>query len=174
MNAKFTQVVEKYLSEAAGLAQEEQHQQLQPLHLAIPMLEDPGGIFKQAVIKASGQDAYAGLMRTLRKRLVRLPRIDPAPDDVFPSKDFSAMLKKAQKLQRDRGDTYLGADTLLLALLGDSDIGQLLGEVGIVRNAVETALKEVRPLVSSGRGLGGGGTPSVGLIVQQTAPVGLY
>jgi ATP-dependent Clp protease ATP-binding subunit ClpB len=148
MNAKFTQVVEKDLSEAAGLAQEEQHQQLQPLHLAIPMLEDPAGIFKQAVIKASGQDAYAGLMRTLRKKLVRLPRIDPAPDDVFPSKDFSAMLKKAQKLQKDRGDTYLGADTLLLALLGDSDMGLLLGEVGIVRNAVESALKEVRPQVS--------------------------
>lgn len=37
------------------------------------------GIGKQAVLRASGEDAYASLMRALSKKLVRLPVIDPAP-----------------------------------------------------------------------------------------------
>jgi ATP-dependent Clp protease ATP-binding subunit ClpB len=82
MNAKFTQKVEAYLSAAAEMAQENSHQQLSPVHLAIAIFEDPEGVGKQAAVKAAGEDTWKSLLRTLRKRLVRIPVVDPAPDQV--------------------------------------------------------------------------------------------
>lgn len=97
---------------------------------------------------ATGTETYQSLLRTLRKRLVRLPTIDPAPDQVYPSKDFSAVLKKAQQDQKKRGDTYLGVDVLLLALLNDSEITAAIAETGLTKGSIENALQEVRPAVS--------------------------
>lgn len=98
----------------------------------------------------TGAETYASLIRCLRKRLVRLPTIDPAPDQVYPSKDFSAVLKRAQQDQKKRGDTYLGVDVLLLALLGDGEISAAIAEAGLTKNKIEQALKDVRPEVSMG------------------------
>jgi ATP-dependent Clp protease ATP-binding subunit ClpA len=83
---------------------------------------------------------------------VRLPQIDPAPDSVYPSKDFTAVLKRAQQEQKRRGDAYLGVDVLLLALLHDGEVGAAIGEAGMAKQALESALKEVRPEVSAGEG----------------------
>lgn len=95
----------------------------------------------------AGAETYASLMRCLRKRMVRLPTISPAPDEVYPSKEFSAVLKKAQQDQKKRGDTYLGVDVLLAALLGDGEISTAIGEAGLTKNSIEAALKDVRPEV---------------------------
>jgi ATP-dependent Clp protease ATP-binding subunit ClpB len=83
----------------------------------------------------------------LRKRLVRLPQIDPAPDNVYPSKDFTAVVKRAQQEQKRRQDAYLGVDVLLLALLHDGDVAAAIGEAGMAKQSLENALKEVRPEV---------------------------
>lgn len=37
---------------------------------------------KQAVLKGGEEDTYRAVLRVLRKRLVRLPTVDPAPDQV--------------------------------------------------------------------------------------------
>lgn len=79
---------------------------------------------------------------------MRLPTIDPAPDQVYPSKDFSAVLKKAQQDQKKRGDTYLGVDVLLLALLTDSEIAAAIQEAGLTKQGIENAIRDVRPAVS--------------------------
>jgi ATP-dependent Clp protease ATP-binding subunit ClpA len=79
---------------------------------------------------------------------VRLPTIDPAPEQVYPSKDFSAVLKRAQQDQKKRGDTYLGVDVLLLAMLGDGEISAAIAEAGLTKSSIEGALKDVRPEVS--------------------------
>ena len=57
------------------------------------------------------------------------------------------MLKKAQQDQKKRGDTYLGVDVLLLALLGDSEVSAAITESGITKHSIENALKDVRPSV---------------------------
>lgn len=67
---------------APASAQEHKHQQLAPLHLAVAVFDDPGGVGKQAAIKAAGDEAYKSLLRCLRKRLVRLPMVEPPPEQV--------------------------------------------------------------------------------------------
>lgn len=147
---KFTDAVTGFLQSAAALAEEEQQQQLTPLHLAVPMFDE--GLGKQAVIKASGDEAWRSLCRTLRKRLVRLPKVQGSDaGEVFMGPALSKVIKQAQKDQRARGDTYLGADVLLQALLHDSDVQAAMGEAGVMPTTVESALKEVRPQVRGGK-----------------------
>lgn len=147
MNAKFTSKVESYIATAAELAQENSHQQLTPIHLAIAIFEDNEGVGKQAAVKCAGEETYKSLLRTLRKRLVRLPAIDPPPDQCYPSKDFTSVVKKAQTEQKRRQDAYLGVDVLLLSLINDSEVSAAIAEAGVTKHAIENALKEVRPQV---------------------------
>lgn len=145
MNAKFTSKVESYIAAAAELAQENSHQQLTPIHLAIAIFEDNEGVGKQAAVKCAGEETYKSLLRTLRKRLVRLPAIDPPPDQCYPSKEFTSVVKKAQTEQKRRQDAYLGVDVLLLSLINDSEVSAAIAEAGVTKRAIENALKEVRP-----------------------------
>jgi ATP-dependent Clp protease ATP-binding subunit ClpB len=140
---KFTDAVTGFLQSAATLAEEESQQQIAPLHVAVPMFEE--GIGKQAVVKAAGDEAWRSLCRTLRKRLVRLPKVQGSESEVFIGPQLSSVLKKAQKEQRARGDAYLGADVLLLSLIHDADVASAMGEAGVTPATVEAAVKEVRP-----------------------------
>ncbi|GBG00245.1 chaperone [Raphidocelis subcapitata] len=141
---KFTDAVTGFLQAAVALAEEGGQQQVTPLHLAVPVFDE--GLGKQAVAKAAGNDAWASLCRTLRKRLVRLPKVSGADaGEVFVGPALGALLKKAQKEQRARGDAYLGADVLLTTLIHDADVAAAMGEAGVTPAAVEAAVKEVRP-----------------------------
>ena len=70
-----------------------------------------------------------------------------AAGDVFLGSAANAVIKKAQKDQRARGDAYLGVDVLLVALIHDSDVATAMAEAGVTPTAVESAVKEVRPQV---------------------------
>ena len=142
--AKFTDAVAGFLQAAAALAEEHQQQAITPLHLAVPVFDE--GLGKQAVVKACGQEAWASLCRTLRKRIVRLPKVaGDAATDVFMAPQLSSVIKKAQKEQRSRGDAYLGVDVLLGALVHDADVAAAMGEAGVTPTAVAAAVSESRP-----------------------------
>lgn len=71
------------------------------------------------------------IQRQLRKKLVRLPSISPAPDSAQPDQAFRKTLSAAQKIKKESGDAYLGVDTLLRALVETSkDMQEALNEAG--------------------------------------------
>jgi ATP-dependent Clp protease ATP-binding subunit ClpB len=80
--SKFTQKTIETLNNAQELAQENSHQQVTPIHVAIKLLEDPEGIAKQAILRNSNEETLRSILRVLNKKLVRLPSIDPPPDQV--------------------------------------------------------------------------------------------
>jgi ATP-dependent Clp protease ATP-binding subunit ClpA len=73
---------------------------------------------------------YRSISRLLRKKLVRLPQISPAPDSTVPSKDFSKVLAKANELRKSNGDSFMGVDVLLEALIENKVIQEALNEAG--------------------------------------------
>ena len=77
-----------------------------------------------------GEDTCRSIVRLLKKKLVKLPQISPAPDSTVPSKDFSKVLAKANELKKAHGDSFLGVDVLLEALLENKDIQEALNEAG--------------------------------------------
>jgi ATP-dependent Clp protease ATP-binding subunit ClpB len=128
--SKFTQKVVAALSSAQELAQESSHAQLTPVHLAVVLFEDPEGIAKQAVLKVGNEETLKSIIRVLRKKLVRLPAISPAPDQVDLSNDMKKVLTAAGKAQKKNNDTYLGNDTLLQAVLDSKEVAGALEEAG--------------------------------------------
>jgi hypothetical protein len=58
---------------------------------------------------AAHMGAQAGLGNGSRLACRRQPTVEPPPDDVYLSADLKKALQQATKLQKKRGDSFLGA-----------------------------------------------------------------
>lgn len=85
---KITERVQTALSTAVTLAQDSAHAQLTPTHLAIALFEDDAGIARSATLKIGAEDGWHSIKRILRRRLDKLPRVTPPPDEVAMGKDL--------------------------------------------------------------------------------------
>ncbi|MEW5297915.1 MAG: hypothetical protein WDW36_001093 [Sanguina aurantia] len=129
---------------AISLAAEHGHQQLTCLHVAVVLFEDASGLARSVLAKLGGDGSWKSVCRTLRKRLLLLPKIDPAPEQVSLSKDLNKALTAASKMQKDRKDSYLGVDLLLKAVLSAPAVAEALTEAGLSHSQVESALQDVK------------------------------
>lgn len=155
---EFTDRGKQALEDAMTLAEQYAHSQLLPVHLAVSLLDPPpdlskdqqnptpganSSLFKQVVEKALGDPQV--LDRTLKKSLVRLPSQDPPPENVTMSPSFSAVLKKANELQKTQKDTYIAVDHLITALAEDPSIANALKEANIPKTKlVSDAVQSIR------------------------------
>lgn len=153
---EFTDRGKKALEDAMALAEQYAHSQLLPVHLAVSLLDPPpdqskdqqnappgsnNSLFRQVIERAHGDPQQ--LDRALKKSLVRLPSQDPPPENVSMAPSFSAVLRKAQELQKTQKDTYVAVDHLITALSEDPVIANALKEANIpkpklVQDAVQT------------------------------------
>ena len=79
---KFTRKTQEAIQNAAELAQDNSHAQISPVHIAIVLFEDPEGLAKQAVLREGSDETLRSILRVLKKKLVRLPSVDPPPERV--------------------------------------------------------------------------------------------
>ncbi|KDD76020.1 hypothetical protein H632_c393p2, partial [Helicosporidium sp. ATCC 50920] len=141
---KITSKVAEAVNASRSLALEHAQQALTPLHLATVLVEDVEGVARQALLRAGGEEAPRSVTRVLRRAVGKLPSIDPPPDDVFLSADLKRTLQAATKLQKKKGDAFLGVDVLLSALLETREVQAALAESGVSRTAVQEALDTAR------------------------------
>ena len=127
---RWTQKTISALSAAQQLAQENGHQQVTPVHLAIVLHEDEEGIGKHVILRVANDETVRSILRVLKKQLVRLPTVDPPPDQADLSSALRKVLQQASKLQKDSSDSFVGVDTLLRALLDAKEISSALEEAG--------------------------------------------
>ncbi|KAK9841119.1 hypothetical protein WJX74_000311 [Apatococcus lobatus] len=141
--SKFTQKVTQTFIAAQDLSKEHSHGLLTPVHLIAALLAEDG-IARQVLTAVGNEQTWQSVQRLINKRLVRLPSISPAPEDVSASPDLQKTLHKAGKLQKEKGDAYLGVDVLLLALLDSSNFKEALTGAGTSKSQVEAAINEMR------------------------------
>ncbi|RMZ52196.1 hypothetical protein APUTEX25_001586, partial [Auxenochlorella protothecoides] len=141
---KITSKVAEMVNAARDLALESSHQQITPSHLAIAMLDDRQGVPAQALARVGGEEAVASVLRVLKKGLVRQPAVDPPPDEAYLSNDLKKVFATATKLQKAKGDGFLGIDVVFEALLGNKVVAAALAESGVGKAQVETALADSR------------------------------
>lgn len=137
------------------LAREGSHQQFSALHLAAALFDDPDGVAKQAVLRMTGGDAatLASVRRTLKGALAKLPSVSPAVDQPEFAADALKALREATKQQKERKDSYLGADLLLSAVLESSKaVGAALADAGVARAQL---IKAVSDVARGGETIGG-------------------
>lgn len=106
---KVTQKVAEIINAARDVALESSHQQLTPLHVAFALFNDPEGIARQAVLQVGNEDSLKSVQRVLQKALVRQPSISGADaGEVYMSGDLKKAFQAATKLQKQKGDSFLG------------------------------------------------------------------
>jgi ATP-dependent Clp protease ATP-binding subunit ClpB len=131
------------LGEAERLARQESHQTVEPEHLLAALLADPEGVIAP-LLHALGQSP-----RTLRdqvtERLARLPKVYGSDQQPVLSPTARRVLERAFSEAAALHDDYVSTEHLLLAMLeGATEAARLLSAAGVSRDAVLTALQEVR------------------------------
>ncbi|KAJ8452273.1 hypothetical protein Cgig2_006078 [Carnegiea gigantea] len=142
---KFTHKTNEALVAAHELAMSSGHAQFTPLHVATVLMSDPSGILHQAVSHAGGSDEAANSVeRVFKKALKNLPSQTPPPDDIPASTSLIKAIRRAQSLQKSRGDTHLAVDHLILGIIEDSQINDLLKEAGVAMARVKSVVEKLR------------------------------
>ncbi|HEY4440776.1 MAG TPA: ATP-dependent chaperone ClpB [Candidatus Elarobacter sp.] len=140
-----TQRVQEALEAAYQRALRERNTQTTPEHLLAALLEQQDGVVP-AIVLAAGVDPRMVAAR-VNEALARLPRLQGQNADsaaVTISPELSRLLAKADDEAKALNDDYVSAEHLLLAMLQGGSVGSLLQGVGVTRDRVMNALRQVR------------------------------
>ncbi|XP_073115141.1 LOW QUALITY PROTEIN: chaperone protein ClpB1 [Elaeis guineensis] len=144
---KFTHKTNEAIVAAHELAINNGHAQITPLHLAVALIGDPAGLFRQAISNASGgagDSTVASVENVFNRALKKIPSQTPLPDEVPASTSLIKVIRRAQSSKKSRGDTHLAVDQLILGLLEDSQISDCLKEAGISTARVRSEVEKMR------------------------------
>ncbi|GAA6062402.1 hypothetical protein JCM10212_006188 [Sporobolomyces blumeae] len=148
---KYTEATVKTLEAAIALAKDNSNSQLAPAHLASALLDptqsangasQSASLFSSILNKAGAAPELVS--RGLSRFIVRLPAQEPAPDDVSLSPATAKVLREAEKFMKDKNDSFVAQDHLILALCQDNSIATILKEAGTTPERVKQAAQQLR------------------------------
>src|SRR5258707_12444281 len=140
---KFTTKLQEAFAEAQSLALGHDHQQIEPQHLLLALLNQEDGGIAGLVGKAGGNTN--SLKQGLLQSLKQFPKVQGTPGEVHVSRDLGNLLNVAEKDAQKRGDQYIASELFLLACAADKgDTGKLLKSSGLTRQSLEKAVEQVR------------------------------
>ncbi|MHA1804475.1 MAG: ATP-dependent chaperone ClpB [Promethearchaeota archaeon] len=141
----FTIKVQEGLMAAKKLAENHDHQRIEPVHLMLAFLEQPDGITIPLLQKLGINIEH--LRRDLLDELERLPRVTgPGATEILISPSTKILFDNAWKEAELLHDEYLSTEHLLLAMAGADSIPihTIFRHFGITRDRILQALKSVR------------------------------
>jgi ATP-dependent Clp protease ATP-binding subunit ClpB len=141
---KFTIKAQEAVQAAIELAQNANHQAVEPAHILKSLLNDTENVTLQ-VLKKIGV-AIPALREQLEKKFKSFPVVKGASvSGQYLSNNSKALFDKAQKEASDLGDEYISSEHILLGMIGSSsETGSLLKELGVSKDQVLKVLKDVR------------------------------
>jgi ATP-dependent Clp protease ATP-binding subunit ClpB len=139
---KCTEKTRKIILKSHEIAKENKNIQLHPLHMVLALLMDEDGFATNILTKTNTN--VKEFERSVKNKVTKLPKQDPPPADLNLSRTGLEVLHKAQELSTANGDTFIAADNLFLATTKDPQVLEVLKEVGLSLNTLETAIKTVR------------------------------
>jgi ATP-dependent Clp protease ATP-binding subunit ClpB len=142
---QFTVKAQDAVTLAQNISSKHAHQQLEPEHLLLALLEDSEGVPASVITRIGGNiDAlHAEALRVVEQK----PKVYGGESGrVYVSAALEKLFRKAEEEMRGFKDEYISTEHLLLALAGDSDseTGALLGSQGITRKDILAALQSIR------------------------------
>ena len=142
---KYTQKAQEAVLAAQTMAQEENHSQIEPMHLLAALLQQSEGVTPQ-IVNRIGVDRTA-LQRQVQDALQDLPRAVGATAQVGLSRELSQIVRQAEREASNMHDEYVSTEHLFLALVDAADNVRslrFLKELGFTRDKVLTALTNIR------------------------------
>ncbi|MBS3670692.1 ATP-dependent chaperone ClpB [Vreelandella boliviensis] len=140
---KFTAKLQSAIAEAQSLAVGRGHNQLDPAHLLLALLDTKDTGIKALIEKAEGSPSR--LRDGLVQQLDNLPKVGQFDGEVQPSRDFIKLFNLTDREAQKRGDQFIASELVLLAALEmNSAITKLLKDAGINRKSLEAAINSLR------------------------------
>ncbi len=141
---KFTLKAQEAVQASLELAQNANHQAVEPAHILKALLSDPENVTVQ-VLKKIGAST-GGLLEQLEKKIKTFPIVKGASvSGQYLSNNTKALFDKAQKEADDLGDEYISSEHILLGMIGaSSETSSMLKSQGVSRDKVLKVLKDVR------------------------------
>jgi len=139
----FTEKAREALSDAAQLARQYHHNQVEVEHLLAALLAQEGGVVQQVIAKVGGDLAAA--RRILDNELERMPHVYGGSEPGN-SPRLRKLLEDAWSEMSTFHDEYLSVEHLLLAMFNvrDGEVPHVLREAGLTRENVLQALTSIR------------------------------
>jgi ATP-dependent Clp protease ATP-binding subunit ClpB len=140
---RFTEKAAEAFQTANQMALRLGHQQLEPEHLLLALLEQEPGLAVSILRKADVNTE--SLKAQVARDLEKLPRVSGSGDQVYLSGRLNRLVATAESEAKKFKDEYVSVEHMLLALVADSGAaGRALKEVGVSRDRLMKALQEVR------------------------------
>jgi ATP-dependent Clp protease ATP-binding subunit ClpB len=139
---KFTLRGQEAIQSAIELAERNQHQQVEPEHLLIAMLDQPEGIVRPVLGKLGANVAV--ILNDTQAAVARFPRVQGGQQYFSPrlSQIFTAAQKQADKMQ----DEFNSTEHLLLAIVDEKDgeAGKILRQHGVKKDDLAKVIEQMR------------------------------
>src|SRR5438045_1575765 len=139
---KMTEKTQEAIVAAQQHARDNGHSQVDVEHLALALLQQQGGIVPSVLTALNVQPAQ--LASALETELTRQPKVQ-GNVQVTASARLGRVFQQAQRDANELKDEYVSTEHLLLAMTADNGYtGQALSRLGVTRERVLSALREVR------------------------------
>jgi ATP-dependent Clp protease ATP-binding subunit ClpB len=142
---KLTIKVQEALMAARSLAQERDHQQIEPVHLLIALIDQQDGITSPLLQKLGIN--VKELLTDLYSEIGRIPKVTGSgATEIVLSRESSTLFDAAWKEAEILKDQYLSTEHLLIAMsINDSlNIFSIMKKHGITKDRILQALKSIR------------------------------
>jgi len=138
---KLTEKAQEAVIKAQQLAQEHNHQSIEPIHLLLALLQQEDGVVPAIVTQVAG--SLLALREDLYKDLQNRPAVYGSNVEAGFSRAVSDALNAAERYARGMKDEYVSTEHILLAL-SESIEGKRLEQFGLTKDAILKALVTVR------------------------------
>ena len=144
---RFTEKMQEALQSAQSRAIRRSHQQLDVEHLLAALLEQESGLAGAILAKAGASAELLG--QRLEQELDRMPKVTgptgAPPDQIYVTGRLNRVLTLAEDEAKKLKDEYVSVEHVLLAITDDKGpAGRLLAQMGVTREKLMQALREVR------------------------------
>jgi ATP-dependent Clp protease ATP-binding subunit ClpB len=141
---KFTIKAQEAVQAAIELAQNENHQAVEPAHVLKALLSDVENVTVQ-VLKKVGVNVHS-VVEQLDKTINSFPIVKGASvSGQYLSNNSKAAFDKAQKEATDLGDEYISSEHILLGIVSvSSETSSILKNAGVKRDQILNVLKDIR------------------------------
>ncbi|HUP28133.1 MAG TPA: Clp protease N-terminal domain-containing protein, partial [Chloroflexia bacterium] len=141
---KYTEKAQEAVLSARQMAEEMSHNQIEPAHLLLALVEQSEGIVPQVLTRLNVDPRQLG--QKLRSELEKTPKVYGGAQ-VYLSGALNDVTRRAEAAAANMRDEYVSTEHLLLAMADEADkstAGRLLRESGVERDAVLAVLTQIR------------------------------
>lgn len=142
---KFTERARGFIQSAQGLAVRTNHQVFTPEHLLKVLIDDEEGLAARLIGAGGGRAAEVRI--GVEAALAKLPKVEGSgAGQVYLAPETARLFDNAQEIAKKAGDSFVTAETLLLALAmaSGTESERILKAAGVTAQSLNAAIKDLR------------------------------